>query len=117
MSNLSQHRLCSLAELNSYKESLGESNFEDYKKRVYGMLSKITPKAVFDIKSNLNDKNKPLFIKTACLYMIEKEGDCNIEFMNDYSKIIGIKSFNQDQREQSEYNEKTRARLGIMYQK
>ncbi|MDR1981349.1 MAG: hypothetical protein LBQ39_07010 [Tannerellaceae bacterium] len=102
MNDLSVHRLNSFTELDAICEKIGKEKFHCYRELVYSQLGSLPAGILFSVVDKVRVENQEVFIKMACLYMSETEGNCNIEFTGDYTKIKGIRSFNQEKMDMEE---------------
>lgn len=80
--NLKQFRLDTMQDVKDYKVAGGEA-FKQYYAAMKMLLDNLPYGGVFDICSNIPEKNWEKFIKTACVYMVEQAFD-EILFTDDY---------------------------------
>lgn len=90
MCHLSNYRLNNYSEIEKLKEEIGLIEFSKYLNSVYKTLQAIRPGEIFCIRDKVKQDNHLLFIKCACLYILETGITCNILFSDDYESIKGI---------------------------
>lgn len=89
--NLKQFRLDTTQDVKDYKVAGGET-FKQYYAAMKVFLDNLPYGGVFDICSNIPEKNWEKFIKTACVYMAEQAFD-EVLFTDDYLFIKRRKLF------------------------
>lgn len=80
-------------EIDEYRAKAGSEKFDHFKNTVYSVLKNMQPGDLFRIEEQVSVKNQPIFIKLACLYILESGWNCNIEITGMESNIIkGVKT-------------------------
>lgn len=87
--DLSSFRLTSMSELEPFKEKMGQRAFFRYSIRVYEQLYQIPPDRPFIVNHYVKRQNQDLFIKIACVFMIDYPGF--IQFNNDFTQIKNVR--------------------------
>ena len=106
--NLYKHRLNAFYEIEALIAKIGNEKFSKYRDAVFIILNKLKPNEVYNITERVKAANHGVFIKCVCLYMIETGGCCNVMLSNDYTKVIGIQSFNDSKKEFKDYAEQVK---------
>jgi len=95
MANLSLYRLNSISEIIDLQHHIGKEKFYKYLNMVYKLAKSITLNQKYLIEQHVKKANQKVFVKCLCLYICESGSECNIEFSNDYSTVLGIQSINE----------------------
>ena len=103
--NLSKHRLNAFYEIEAIMERIGAEKFDRYRKSVFELLKKIKISESYIITEQVKPANQGVFIKCVCMYIISTEGNCNVMFSDDYTRIIGVQSFYDNRKQYEEYEE------------
>lgn len=86
--DLSEYRLRHPSEIDIYKNQMGNQKFYDYAISIYKHLAAMVSDARFDITKKVDIKNRAVFIKIACLYMIDFPGQLQIN--ETFTEILKI---------------------------
>lgn len=82
--DLKRHRISDVNELNKCREDTG--GFSQFYTAVKQIMDELPAGQKFDILANLPARNHRLFVKAACMYMLNQAMDM-VEFTNDYLYI------------------------------
>lgn len=82
--DLKKHRISDVNELNKCRKDTG--GFSQFYTAVKQILDSLPEGQKFDILANVPARNHRLFIKAACLYMLNQAMD-QVEFTDDYLYI------------------------------
>lgn len=99
MEDLSINRLKSRSEIELLRQQIGAEKFDKYQATVYEELRALKPGDRFNVVERIRPSNQAVFLKLACLYILETGNACNIEIGNNWDMIKGIQTFNDYQTE------------------
>ena len=103
MNNLSKHRLNDFYEIEAIIAKIGAEKFDRYREAVFALLTKIRMSEIYNILEQVKVANHGVFVKCACMYILSTAGNCNVMFSDDYTKVIGIQSFNDSRKSYEDY--------------
>lgn len=83
--NYSQYRMINYDWIRSYCSIMGKINFDSFLNRVYARLMKMNVGERYNLTLKVQEQNRDLFIKCACLFITEGNG--HYSFSEDYTKI------------------------------
>jgi len=83
--NYSHHRMNNYDWIQSYHSNMGKKAFNLFLNRVYKRLMKMNIGEIYDLTKKVQEANRDLFIKCACLFI--SEGNSHYSFSDDYTTI------------------------------
>ena len=88
--DFSKHIMINWNWIREYRSSMGEKEFNDYFGKIYLFLLQLPEGKYFDISQNVTEKNRDIFIKICCLFIIEQRKSKNdyYVFNENYNLFI-----------------------------
>ena len=88
--NFSKHRMNDWNWIQEYKSIMDKEQYNNFFQKVYSTLFQIPQGKYFDISKNVTEKNRDIFIKICCLFILEQRksvGDYWV-FSDNYNLFI-----------------------------
>jgi hypothetical protein len=102
--DLSNYTLRSLSEIDLIRKKAGEKRFDSFKETAYNVFRSLKPGESYSVEDNVSVKNRPIFIKLACLYILQTGWECNIDIVGyDSNMIKGVITHTKFFQERAEY--------------
>jgi hypothetical protein len=102
--DLTIYSLKSTDEIEILRQRAGADRFDAFKEKTYAVLKKLQPGEQFLIEESVSLRNQPVFLKLACLYILETGWDCNIDIVGKESNVIrGVLTPNEHLAQRMEY--------------
>lgn len=102
--DLNSHTLRSLSEIDLIRKKAGEKRFDSFKETAFNVFRSLKPGDSYSLEDNVSAKNQPIFIKLACLYILQTGRECNIDIVGHDSNVIkGVLTHTEFLQQRSEY--------------